>query len=111
MNSMKEESSDGTNGLCQTEERWELKLYIAGMTPTAKSAIVNLKQICEDHLKGIYSIDIIDLLEKPQLAEGDQIIAVPTLMRNLPLPVRKIIGDLSMTENVLVGLNIKPRIY
>lgn len=90
-------------------ERWELKLYVAGKTATTHSAVTNLKKICSEHLEGRYSIEIIDLLENPQLAEGDQIIAVPTLMRKLPLPVRKIIGDLSKTDKVLVGLNIIPK--
>jgi len=91
------------------QERWELRLYVAGMTGAAKSAVSNLKKICEEHLAGRYSIEIVDLLEKPQLAEGDQIIAVPTLVRQLPPPVRKIIGDLSATDKVVVGLDIRPK--
>ncbi len=87
---------------------WQLLLYIAGQTPTSIRALQNLKSYAEEYLEGIYSIEIIDLLEKPQLAEGDQILAVPTLVRRVPEPIRKIIGDLSNKERVLVGLNIKP---
>jgi len=88
---------------------WNLRLYIAGLTPRAVAAFENLKQICEAHLAGQYHIEVIDLLKTPQLAKGDQIIAVPTLVRKLPEPVRKIIGDLSNTEKVLVGLDLRPR--
>jgi circadian clock protein KaiB len=87
---------------------WELRLYVAGMTPTSIRAFENLKKICEQHLQGIYSIQVVDLLERPKLARGDQIIAVPTLVRRLPTPVKKIIGDLSNTERVLVGLDLRP---
>lgn len=87
---------------------WELRLYVAGMTPTSIRAFENLKKICEEHLQGIYSIQVVDLLERPLLARGDQIIAVPTLVRRLPTPVKKIIGDLSNTERVLVGLDLRP---
>ena len=87
---------------------WELRLYVAGMTPTSIRAFENLKKLCEEHLQGIYSIQVIDLLERPTLARGDQIIAVPTLVRRLPTPVKKIIGDLSNTERVLVGLDLRP---
>ena len=87
---------------------WELRLYVAGMTPTSIRAFENLKRICEEHLQGIYSIQVIDLLERPTLASGDQIIAVPTLVRRLPTPVKKIIGDLSNTQRVLVGLDLRP---
>lgn len=90
-------------------KKWELRLYIAGKTIRAATAFRNLEKICEEHLAGEYQIEIIDLLETPQLAEGDQIIAVPTLVRKLPEPVRKIIGDLSNTERVLVGLDIRER--
>jgi circadian clock protein KaiB len=90
-------------------ERWHLRLYVAGMTPTARRAFESIERICEEHLADRYSIEVVDLLENPQLAEGDQILAVPTLVRQLPPPVRKIIGDLSATEKVLVGLDIKPR--
>ena len=87
---------------------WQLKLYVAGKTPRSITAFDNLKQICEEHLEGKYHIEVIDLLEKPQLAKGDQILALPTLVRQLPEPIIKIIGDLSNTERVLVGLDIKP---
>jgi len=91
----------------QTGESYELRLYVAGQTPKCLAAFSNLKTICEEHLKGRYHIEIIDLLETPALARGDQILAVPTLVRKLPEPVRKIIGDLSNTERVLVGLDIR----
>ncbi|HEX8517000.1 MAG TPA: circadian clock KaiB family protein [Bacteroidia bacterium] len=87
---------------------WQLFLYIAGQTPKSITALSNLKKYAEEHLEGKYSIEIIDLLKNPQLAEDDQILAVPTLVRKFPEPIRKIIGDLSNEERVLVGLNIKP---
>ncbi|MFC6096723.1 circadian clock KaiB family protein [Flavobacterium qiangtangense] len=87
---------------------WQLLLYIAGRTPKSEKALENIKKYAEEHLAGKYSIEIIDLLVNPQLAEGDQILAVPTLVRKFPEPIRKIIGDLSNEERVLVGLNIKP---
>lgn len=87
---------------------WELRLYVAGNTPNSIAAFSNLQQICEEHMGGRYRIEIIDLFENPQLARGDQIIAVPTLVRRLPTPIKKIIGDLSNTERVLVGLDLKP---
>ena len=90
------------------EETWELKLYIAGKTVKSQTALRNLKKYCEEHLKGKYKLEVIDLLQKPQLAEGDQIFAVPTLVKKVPEPIRKIIGDLSNEEKVLVGLNIVP---
>lgn len=89
-------------------EQWELRLYIAGNTPKSVTALANLKRYCEEHLKGQYKIEVIDLLVQPQLAAGDQILAVPTLVRKVPVPIRKIIGDLSNEEKVLVGLNIRP---
>jgi len=88
------------------EQTWELKLYIAGKTEKSETALRNLKKYCAEHLAGKYTIEVIDLLKKPQLAEGDQIFAVPTLVRKVPVPIRKIIGDLSNEEKVLVGLNI-----
>ena len=88
---------------------YQLRLYVAGQTPKSVLAFSNLKQICEDHLQGRYEIEIIDLLENPQLARGDQILAVPTLVRRLPEPIKKIIGDLSNTERVLVGLDLRER--
>jgi circadian clock protein KaiB len=90
------------------EEKWELRLYVAGNTPRSIAALTNLKKYCEEHLKGRYKIEVIDLLVQPQLAAGDQILAVPTLVRKVPEPIRKIIGDLSNEEKVLVGLNIRP---
>ena len=89
------------------KDKWILRLYVAGQTPKSIAAFNNLKKICEEQLKGKYSIEVIDLLENPQLSRDDQILAVPTLVRKLPVPVRKIIGDLSNTEKVLIGLNIK----
>ncbi len=86
---------------------WNLRLYVAGQTPKSLAAIANLKAICETHLQGEYTIEVVDLLENPQLASGDQILAIPTLVRKLPPPLRKIIGDLSNTERVLVGLDMK----
>ena len=87
---------------------WELRLYVAGMTPTSIRAFENLKKLCEEHMHGAYQIQVIDLLERPKLASGDQIVAVPTLVRRLPTPVKKIIGDLSNTDRVLVGLDLRP---
>ncbi len=92
----------------QSEDFWELRLYVAGNTPKSLAAFDNLKKICEEHLKGQYRIEIIDLLKNPQLARGDQIIAIPTLVRKLPEPLKKIIGDLSNTLRVLVGLDLRP---
>ena len=91
-----------------TPPKWELRLYIAGNTPKSLAALTNLKQYCETHLAGEYSLEVIDLLLQPQLAAGDQILAIPTLVRKVPVPIRKIIGDLSNEEKVLVGLNLKP---
>ncbi|MDC0740220.1 circadian clock KaiB family protein [Polyangium mundeleinium] len=88
---------------------WDLRLYVAGQTRKSLLALSNLKRLCEEHLAGKYRIEIVDLLQHPQLAEGDQILAIPTLVRRLPEPIRKIIGDLSNTERVLVGLDIRPR--
>lgn len=92
----------------EKEKKWQLKLYVAGQTAKSMAALTNLTRYCETHLKGQYKIEVIDLLVKPQLAEGDQIFAVPTLVRKVPEPIRKIIGDLSNEEKVLVGLNIIP---
>jgi circadian clock protein KaiB len=88
---------------------WELRLYVAGQTAKSVTAFANLKKICEEHLAGKYRIEVVDLLVNPQLAAGDQIVAIPTLVRTLPEPIRKIIGDLSDTERVLVGLQLRPR--
>ena len=90
------------------EEKWQLRLYIAGNTPKSTAALVNLKKYCEQHLSNRYEIEVIDLLLNPQLAAGDQILAIPTLVRKVPVPVRKIIGDLSNEEKVLVGLDLRP---
>ncbi len=87
---------------------WELRLYVAGQTPKSMTAFSNLKKLCEERLKGEYHIEVIDLLENPALAKGDQILAIPTLVRKLPEPIKKIIGDLSNKERVLVGLNLVP---
>jgi circadian clock protein KaiB len=89
-------------------EWWELRLYVAGQTPRSVEALANLKRICEEHLQGRYRIEVVDLLVNPALARGDQILAVPTLVRQLPPPVKKIIGDFSNIERVLVGLDLRP---
>ena len=89
------------------QEKFELRLYIAGQTPRSVTALKNITKYCKEHLHGKYSIEVIDLLKNPQLAEGDQIFAIPTLVRKVPEPIRKIIGDLSNEEKVLVGLNIR----
>jgi circadian clock protein KaiB len=90
-------------------EHYNLRLYVAGQTPKSLAAIANLKRICETHLAGRYAVEVIDLIDKPQLAAMDQILAIPTLVRRVPEPLRRIIGDLSQTERVLVGLEIEPR--
>ncbi|MDX2079026.1 MAG: circadian clock KaiB family protein [bacterium] len=103
------ESNDNLVNHLDTE-KWELRLYVAGQTPKSLTAFSNLKKICEQYLEGkSYTIQVIDLLENPQLAEGDQIVAIPTLVRLLPEPIKKIIGDLSNTERTLVGLQIRPQ--
>lgn len=91
------------------QESWQLRLYVAGQTPKSLAAFANLQRICEEHLEGKYSIEVVDLLVNPQLAKGDQILALPTLIRKLPEPIKKIIGDLSNTERVLIGLDLLPR--
>lgn len=101
------EDPSASEGEPDQERRWELRLYVAGQTPKSLRAFANLKKICEEHLTGQYRIEVIDLVERPQLAEGDQILAIPTLVRKLPAPVKKIIGDLSNTERVLVGLDLR----
>ena len=90
------------------DEKWELRLYTAGQTPKSLTAFANLKRLCEEHLKGRYTIEVIDLTRNPQLAAGDQIVAIPTLVRKLPEPLRRIVGDLSDTERTLVGLQLRP---
>jgi circadian clock protein KaiB len=92
----------------QQDEVWSLRLYVAGQSPKSVAAFANLKRICEEHLAGKYSIEVIDLLKEPQLAAGDQILAIPTLVRKLPEPLRKIVGDLRNTERTLVGLDLRP---
>lgn len=89
-------------------DTWELRLYVAGQSPKSVIAFANLKKLCEEHLAGKYTIEVIDLLQQPQLAAGDQIVAIPTLVRKLPAPLRKIVGDLRNTERALVGLNLRP---
>jgi circadian clock protein KaiB len=101
--------SENLPDVTSREPTFSLRLYVAGQTPKSMLAFTNLKQICEEHLLGRYEIEIIDLLENPQLARGDQILAVPTLVRRLPEPIKKIIGDLSNTERVLVGLDLRTR--
>jgi len=103
-------SSDSATALPTPEAPWALRLYVAGQTARSLQAFANLKRICEEHLAGSYQIEVVDLLKNPQLAEGDQILAIPTLVRKLPEPVRKIIGDLSNTERVLVGLDLKAKV-
>jgi len=100
---------DGIATPSSAGQRYQLRLYVAGQTPKSVLAFTNLKEICEEHLQGRYEIEIIDLVENPQLAAGDQILAVPTLVRRLPEPIKKIIGDLSNTERVLVGLDLRER--
>ncbi|HEY8071998.1 MAG TPA: circadian clock KaiB family protein [Methylocystis sp.] len=99
----------GNSASDSANESWDLRLYVAGQTDKSIRAIKNLNRICAEHLEGRYTIEVIDLLERPQLAEGDQILAIPTLVRRLPEPIMKIIGDLSNEERVLVGLDIRPR--
>src|SRR3954447_27047907 len=104
----REEGPGSIDDQSSSDERWNLRLYVAGETPKCVQAFEHLKRICEEHLQGRYTIEVIDLLKNPTLASGDQIIAIPTLVRQLPPPVKKIIGDLTNTERVLVGLNLVP---
>lgn len=90
-------------------KKWNLRLYVAGQTPKSIIALANLKRICEEHMEGRYTIEVIDLMENPRLARQHQIVAIPTLIRELPSPLKRIIGDLSNTERVLVGLDVQPR--
>ena len=106
---MKAKSESKNREITKPIDVWELRLYVAGQTSKSIAAFANLKKICEENLKGKYSIEVIDLLKNPQLAKGDQILAIPTLVRKLPQPIKKIIGDLSNTERVLVGLDVRPR--
>jgi len=107
---MKEVGKPTPSDKVQDEEpkEWELRLYVAGQTPHSLAALENLRKICEEYLAGKYRIEVVDLLEHPQLSRDDEILAVPTLVRKLPEPLRKIIGDLSNTERVLVGLQLRP---
>jgi circadian clock protein KaiB len=105
----KKSKPDTSTPSSPSPESWNLRLYVAGMTPRAVAALDNLKKLCEVHLAGRYEIEVIDLLENPKLAAGDQIVAVPTMVRKLPPPMKKIIGDLSNEERVLVGLDLRPR--
>ena len=101
-------TDSGKAAAAESADPWTLRLYVAGQTPKSLVALANLKRFCEDNLKGRYTIEVIDLVETPRLARDDQILAIPTLVRRLPKPIRKIIGNLSNTERVLVGLNLIP---
>ncbi|MHB8142790.1 MAG: circadian clock KaiB family protein [Thermoleophilia bacterium] len=91
------------------DEKYVLKLYVTGMTSRSAKAVMNIRRILDEHLQGRYELEIIDIFQQPQLAQGEQIIAAPTLIKKLPLPIRKFIGDMSETERILVGLDLKPR--
>ena len=104
----RKETAEGGIG-AGSNEFWDLRLYVAGQTPKSMAAISNLKRLCEEYLPGRYRIEVVDLVENPKLARSDQILAIPTLVRRLPNPIRKVIGDLSNSERVLVGLDIQPR--
>jgi circadian clock protein KaiB len=108
MTTPRQRASQEDSGRTTSPDVWQLRLYIAGQTPKSITAFANLKKICETHLPGKYSIEVVDLLANPQLAAGDQIVAIPTLVRKLPEPLRKIVGDLSNTERTLVGLQLRP---
>lgn len=108
MNDLPGDAADVAGGEVSPSEVWELRLYIAGRSPKSMAAFANLKKLCDEHLPGRYKIEVVDLLENPQLAAGDQIVAIPTLVRKLPEPLRKIVGDLRDTERTLVGLQLKP---
>jgi circadian clock protein KaiB len=103
-----ENTEAASTAIAEKMERWELRLYVAGKTAKSVAAIDNLKKLCEEHLAGKYTIEVVDLLVHPQLAQGDQIVAIPTLVRKLPNPIRKVIGDLSNVERALVGLQLRP---
>ena len=104
----RESSSNGHETPAKAPKKWQLRLYVAGQTPKSVTAFNNLKRICEEHLAGEFEIEVIDLIDNPRLAKDDQIVAIPTLVRKLPEPIRKIIGDLSDTERTLVGLQLRP---
>lgn len=112
------ESRDETDDIAEFEKavieadsgpRYTLKLYVAGMTPNSRKAVANIKQICEEHLEGRYDLEVIDIYKRPVLSKGEQIIAAPTLIKELPHPLRKFIGDMSNTEKILVGLDLSPK--
>ena len=103
----KQPDPNGTTAPTATPKQWQLRLYVAGQTPKSVAAFTNLKRFCEEHLAGEFEIEVIDLIENPRLAQDDQIVAIPTLVRKLPPPIRKIIGDLSDTERTLVGLQLR----
>ena len=100
--------SGDNSGADDAQQAYHLRLYVAGQTPKSIRAFRNLKAICEEHVEGRYTIELVDLIENPELAKGDQILALPTLVRRLPPPIRKVIGDLSNTDKVLVGLDLRP---
>lgn len=106
-NKARAKNGEGSRSAKPADEILELRLYVAGQTPKSLAALANLKRICDEHLRGKYRVEVIDLVRQPQLAQGDQILAIPTLVRRVPQPLRKIIGDLSNTERVLVGLDIR----
>ena len=101
--------STGSDSHAEPPELWDLRLYVAGQTPKSMAALANLKKLCDERLAGRYRVEVIDLVKNPQLARSDQILAIPTLVRRLPEPMRKIIGDMSNQERVLVGLDVRPR--
>jgi circadian clock protein KaiB len=103
------DSREADTSTSDTPNTWELRLYVAGQTTKSVTALANLKRYCEQHMADRYTLEVIDLMQHPQLAEGDQILAIPTLVRKVPEPIRKIIGDLSNEEKVLVGLDIRPQ--
>jgi circadian clock protein KaiB len=109
MTAMDDQNAAGAEEINLNPDVWDLRLYVAGHTEKSVAAVENLRRICEEHLPGQYKIEVIDLLKNPQLASGDQIVAIPTLVRKLPNPVKRIIGDLSNTERTLVGLQLRPR--
>ncbi len=104
----KPQTQEAQEAKAKAKAEWELRLYVAGQTPRSLAALENLRKLCEEHLAGQYHIEVVDLLVNPQLSRDDQIVALPTLVRKLPRPLRKIIGDLSDTERVLVGLQLRP---
>ena len=99
--------SEGASGLQQPEEKYVLRLFVTGMTPRSTEAFATIKALCEEHLQGRYELEVIDIYEHPELAKDEQIVAVPTLVKKLPLPLRRLIGNLSVKERVLLGLNLR----